>query len=209
MDHYYTIEETAKIVQTTTKQLLTDFPRTAVAKAKKGQLLKREKIDKIWYFDVENITPQNLDISYFQIVQSKKGTTDSGFLPNEIWIDTFCSKQHEVSNLGRVRNKQTKIIHLGSVDYDGYRKVSINSKNYLLHRLVLQSFNPKEDYQNWTVDHINGKRDDNRLENLQWLTNENNTLKMLLDRKEITKTTTKLIQKYGYDRTLQLLNSLL
>jgi hypothetical protein len=44
-----------------------------------------------------------------------------------------------------------------------------------------------------TVDHINGKRDDNRLENLRWVKKEDNTQFMLLERAELNKELTRII----------------
>ena len=58
------------------------------------------------------------------------------------------------------------------------------------------------------MDHINGKRSDNRLENLRWCSSEQNTQWMLLNRTEITKETTRLINKYGYEKTLDLLKNI-
>lgn len=153
-------------------------------------------------------TPRVETKDYFALHSYNRGSADPTNLPNEIWVEAYCSKEHEVSNLGRIRHKKTKIIHKGRTTDKGYQWVSINSHGYLVHRVVLQSFHPQEDPNLSTVDHINGKKLDNRLENLQWLSNEENVIKMMTDRSEITKETTKLIQKCGYEKTLELLQEL-
>jgi hypothetical protein len=49
---------------------------------------------------------------------------------------------------------------------DGYRGFSYNGKNYRIHRLVMETFKPIENCNEMVVDHINGIKYDNRLENL-------------------------------------------
>lgn len=68
-----------------------------------------------------------------------------------------------VNRIGEVLNR--------SITKNGkYLSVSKNKKNYLVHRLVLETFKPLESYSfNITVDHINNKKHDNRLRNLRWL----------------------------------------
>ena len=70
------------------------------------------------------------------------------------------------------------------------------------------SFCPIDDPDNWTVNHINGIRSDNRPENLEWVSNENNIMEMLLHRSEMNKELTRIINKIGYNETLKLLQSL-
>lgn len=58
------------------------------------------------------------------------------------------------------------------------------------------------------VSNLGRIRTDNRLENLRWATDEENTALMLKNRTEITKETTRLINKYGYEKTLEILKQI-
>ena len=80
--------------------------------------------------------------------------------------------EYEVSNMGRVRslnfNNTGKIQILKLVkNEDGYFRVSIRRKNFLVHRLVATAFIPNKNGL-LEVNHINHVRTDCRVENLEW-----------------------------------------
>lgn len=94
----------------------------------------------------------------------------------EIWKPIEGSKKTAfVSNLGRI--KQSGEILEPHLDAEGYKRVSVAGVGRKrVHTFVAEAFipNPKS---KGMVDHINNKKDDNRVSNLQWVTAKENSVK--------------------------------
>lgn len=80
-----------------------------------------------------------------------------------------------ISKCGQIRNKKTLKLKSKRLDRNGYEICTIYGETKIVHRLLALTFitNPKPDIYK-EINHINGIKNDNRLENLEWTSRSEN-----------------------------------
>lgn len=101
-------------------------------------------------------------------------------LDGEIWRDIVDYEDlYQVSNFGRVKSFQRKKVRIikPSLDSGGYANVRLSkggmAKNYNVHVLVARAFVANLDNKP-EVNHKNGNKWDNQVDNLEWVTDSEN-----------------------------------
>lgn len=93
------------------------------------------------------------------------------------WIKGY-EGLYEISNMGRVRthkkNRRSEFLSNKRLNADGYVHVALRkdgkAKEFRVNRLVAFHFIGEPKDKNMTVNHINGIKTDDRVENLEWST---------------------------------------
>ena len=115
----------------------------------------------------------------------------------------------EVNRKGESRKKSTKLLKTPQYDQFGYQYLSLKNAEgkqrcYRVHRLVAQAFLPNYS-EELVVDHLNGIRDDNRLENLAMKTQQENIQARDANNQPLYQELRRLVKTHGYEKTLEIL----
>lgn len=142
----------------------------------------------------EGRNSQNTSQAGGDSTKSRKGTIvlTKEAQEREVWTIAFgMSDSFQVSSEGRLRSLDRVVYHsrLGSqfvagrimacgLDTKGYPRVMLHYmgsvKSWAIHRLVMASFVPRDDWKEMQVNHKDGVRNNNSLNNLEWCTNSEN-----------------------------------
>jgi len=103
-------------------------------------------------------------------------------------------ENYSISNQGRIKNNKTNyVFRKNSNMVSGYSRVCLNGKYFLIHRLVAEYFIPKLNNCK-EVHHINMIRNDNIVENLEWISVKTNRQK-----KKHTNNKSRPVEQYTLD----------
>ena len=123
-------------------------------------------------------------------------------LNDDEWKIFPLNNKYEVTKTGLVRVVKTKKL-VGSIDGYGYVSVTDSSQKpiqyYKVHKMVMETYNPIPNSSMYVVDHINGIKNDNKLENLRWVLQRQNTYYRDENWANISKKLQFLIENKGYE----------
>ena len=133
---------------------------------------------------------------------------DNANIKGEIWKEFPMAPGYLVSNMGRIKNPKGGL--LPGYTHRGYIRTRIADLGQLAnHRIVMLTFCPIENPELFVVDHINGVRNDNRVENLRWVFQSDNNKLKDQNYSSINEIVAQLIAQYGYEETRVKLSLLL
>lgn len=133
--------------------------------------------------------------TYFSIIEDNTGRFEE-------WKTYPKNEKYEVSKSGKVRLAEGHKL-VGAVSTNGYKTVTYqhfdNFEYYRVHRMVMETFQPIENSDDFVVDHIDGNRQNNDISNLRWVLQRQNIQFRDENWAEISQNLQKLIEKKGYD----------
>jgi hypothetical protein len=116
-----------------------------------------------------------------------------------------------ISSFGRLYNQKTKNWYKGRISENGYLdyilRINGKEKNFRAHRLVAEYFIPKNNTNANIVNHKDGNKLNNNVENLEWTTNQENTIHAI--KTGLRKKETNTILYYTEDLSGEIWKSLL
>lgn len=87
---------------------------------------------------------------------------------------------YQVSNNGKIRNKQTGKILKAAISNKGYYMVALSKNNkihsYTVHKLVMENHN-RSSYKDEVINHIDSNKLNNHIDNLEYVTQKENVRK--------------------------------
>lgn len=130
----------------------------------------KQKIKYIGRFETLEIARQKRKEFYINLF-IKNLETNGDKVDNLKEISSL--KNYFVSKNGQIYNKFGNRLE-GMIDHCGYREINIKGKNYLVHRLVMKEFLPVLNQDRLDVNHKDGNKTNNSLNNLEWCTRSEN-----------------------------------
>lgn len=94
---------------------------------------------------------------------------------DEVWKNLYNFRNYQISNKGRVVKTETRKLHVNAA---GYNSLNLSQdrkqRKIAVHRAVWETFHGKRIPPEKMINHINGIKTDNRIENLELVTNRGN-----------------------------------
>lgn len=99
---------------------------------------------------------------------------------NEIWKVCNKSQDYIISNYGNLKNIKTNKNLNSGINTEGYKRANLRingvNKACNIHRMLMLTFKPEEYFDGAVVNHKDGNKLNNSLDNLEWCTIQENNI---------------------------------
>ena len=107
---------------------------------------------------------------YYSLLKNKEGV-----IIEKLELFNIKKNYYSIDNNGRIFSNFTNSFMSPSKDNNGYLGISLRCydkkiRRFQVHRLVMIIFNPIENMENLQVNHIDGNKQNNNINNLEWCT---------------------------------------
>lgn len=182
-----------------------DNYKDLVVNHKDGDKLNNHMDNLEWVTYSENNTHAYV-LGLKQKTNGDRHFIDENQYEHELWKN-YLDSVYMISNYGRIKNNKTKKIMKGKVTSTGYKEYCLTlhgkKKSLLAHRLVYSIFNNVELTRNQVINHKDGNKLNNHIDNLEITTASQNSLHSYYN----IKTNPNIKTVYQYDLKMNLLNT--
>ena len=127
-----------------------------------------------------------------------------------IWKIITGYPNYAISECGKVKSLRFDRILKSANSNNGYLYVNLledcTRKTTAIHKLVMEHFGPVKPSPNLIIDHIDGNKTNNQIQNLQWLSISSNTEKMHGKQEEKSKAIELYKQGYSHKQIQEMVD---
>ena len=134
-------------------------------------------------------------------------TIEKEKVPREGWVASDRYPKMLFHKEGYIKGKTGRLV--GYKDKQGYVEVTVDGRYLYAHRMLMEVFCPLPGMEKMMIDHIDGCRDNNNIDNLRWVTPAENILYKEDNWNLIKDNVNLAIQKFGYEKFNEILRNLI
>jgi hypothetical protein len=164
-------DETRKKMSESAKgKILSEETRKKISESNKGKKMSEEAKAKL---SLQRKGVKKNIKKYTNVFNEEYVSNNIISLENEIWAEANGYDGYLISNLGRLWSMKNNLF-LKQINCSGYKQYGFYGKTVTVHRLMAEAFIKGKTEERNEINHIDGNKANNAIENLEWCTRSEN-----------------------------------